>query len=201
MIVARAFFTGLALGTIARLWMRWISTDPEFTWSGTIFIVGAFTIFFTAQSLVLVLRGSTSSRRRSGILRAGGLVFTLPIFTAAGGIMFPTVALASFALWGGILQKRGRVFSLALSLIIPIIISKDIVVDFGWTFATVGRILLFFSIYTLVIFATRPTLSPSQRSGEERKGSLSRKQKVMISVGILVVVALLRLFMFGISGD
>ena len=33
---------GLAWGVIPRLWMRFISTNPEFTWSGTLFIVIGF---------------------------------------------------------------------------------------------------------------------------------------------------------------
>ncbi|HSP27497.1 MAG TPA: hypothetical protein VLN74_03025, partial [Ilumatobacteraceae bacterium] len=37
-------FAGAALGVVARWWMRLISDDPEFTWSGTIFIVLAFTV-------------------------------------------------------------------------------------------------------------------------------------------------------------
>lgn len=35
----------LALGIIARLWMRLIAPEPDFTWSGTIFIVAGFTVF------------------------------------------------------------------------------------------------------------------------------------------------------------
>jgi hypothetical protein len=44
-VIAGYFLTGLVLGVIARFWMRWISTDPEFSLSGTIFIVGAFALF------------------------------------------------------------------------------------------------------------------------------------------------------------
>lgn len=94
---------GLTLGIIARLWMRWISTDPEFSWSGSIYIVGAITIFVTTQSVVSVLRSRNLSRGKSRLVRAGGILLTLPIFAAAGGSMFPTVALASFALWTGLL--------------------------------------------------------------------------------------------------
>ena len=34
---------GAALGIVARAWMRLISEDPEFSWSGTLFIVIGFT--------------------------------------------------------------------------------------------------------------------------------------------------------------
>ena len=39
--LAAGLFGGFALGVIARAWMRLITEDPEFTWKGTIFIVGA----------------------------------------------------------------------------------------------------------------------------------------------------------------
>ncbi len=169
--------------------MRWISTDPEFSWGGTIFIVGAFTIFITAQSLVMILRRRASSRLRSGILRTLGVVFTLPLFNAGGVIMFPTVALASVALWTGIPQRRGKIILLALSLIIPAKISLDIVGDFGLTIVTLGRILLFLLIYSLVIFATRPTLSPNEDLNAVRMRSFSRKTKVIISLCVLIFAA------------
>ena len=42
---------GLLLGASARAWMRTISTDPEFTMSGTFFIVLGFTFFAAMQSV------------------------------------------------------------------------------------------------------------------------------------------------------
>ena len=161
-VIAGYFLTGLALGVIARFWMRWISTDPEFSWSGTIFIVGAFALFFTTQSLVSIFSNITTSQLISRLIRIGGLILTLPLFMGAGAMMFPSVVLASFALWGGLLKRRGQLIFLSLSLIIPSIISKDIITDFGWSFATLGRILLFFLIYTVIVLATRPTTSPNR---------------------------------------
>jgi hypothetical protein len=198
-ILLTGLLGGLSLGIVARLWMRWISTDPEFTWSGTGFIIGAFTISMFTQSIVLVLRRRTLSRRKLRVVRAGGVIFTLPMFTAAGGIMFPTVALASIALWTGIFKKRGRIVLLALSLIFPILISRDIVRDFGWTFSTLGRILLFVAIYGLVILATRPTFSPSFESVKNRK-PLSAKMKALLFAGIFVIVIVFMLLTFGVPG-
>ena len=83
--------SGLLLGVIARLWMRWISTDPEFSWSGSIFIVLAITIFFTVHSIVYFAIRKSWSRRSLTIVRTVAIIFSLPIFTAAGGIMLPTV--------------------------------------------------------------------------------------------------------------
>jgi len=35
---------GLAVVVVARAWMRWITVDPEFSWSGTIGIVVVFVV-------------------------------------------------------------------------------------------------------------------------------------------------------------
>ncbi len=199
-VVLVGIFGGLIVGVVSRFWMRWISTDPEFSWSGTIFIVGAFTIFFTTQSVVFLLRQLVHTRQRTTLIRVFGVIFSLPIFTAAGGIMFPAVALASIALWTNALGPRGRKVLLVLSLVIPFRVSKDIVEDFGWTFATVGRILLFIAIYTLVIISTRPTLSPYFDVNSE-PSIFSRKKKILMLVGVLFIVALFVLLTSGIPGS
>ena len=52
--------SGFIFGVVARLWMRWISTEPEFTWSGSIFIVSGFVVFATSQSIIGLLRNHAS---------------------------------------------------------------------------------------------------------------------------------------------
>ena len=164
--IALGFFVGITVGVVARAWMRWISTEPEFSWAGTIFIVIAFTIFFTVQSIVTVFRRRVRSRTATTLVRIFGVIFSLQLFFAAGAVMFPTVVIASIVLWTEGLKRLGRkgriarVVLLALSLIIPINSSKDIISDFGWTIPTLGRILLFATIYSLVIIALRPTVRP-----------------------------------------
>ncbi len=160
------FFVGVTVGVVARAWMRWISTEPEFSWSGSIFIVLAFTIFFTVQSIVTVFRRRVRSRLSTTLVRICGVIFSLQLFFAAGAVMFPTVVIASIVLWTEGLKRLGRkgriaqVVLLALSLAIPINTSKEIISDFGWTIPTLGRILLFATIYGLVIIALRPTIRP-----------------------------------------
>lgn len=167
-VVLTALLGGLALGVVARSWMRWISTDPEFSWSGTIFIVLAFMIFSTNQSIVLLLRQKIRGKRSVLVVRTFGVIFSLPIFAAAGAIMFPTVALASVGTWNSSLGRRTRGVLLLLSLGIPIKISIDIISDFGWTVATLGRILLFVFIYSLIIIATQPTVKSFHLDGVEK---------------------------------
>jgi hypothetical protein len=79
---------------------------------------------------------------------------------AAGGMVLPTVALASLGMWRTSLGKRSRTALVLLSLIIPVIISRDIVSDFGWSIATLGRLVLFAFIYISVVSALCPTITP-----------------------------------------
>jgi len=202
--LALGFLGGMTVGVLARVWMRWISTDPEFSWSGSIFIVMSFTIFFTAQSIVAIFRRRVRSRRATTLVRVLGVLLSLPLFSAAGAVMLPTVAIASIVLWTGVLNKFGgkgrvaRVVLLALSLAIPINISRDIISDFGWTIPTLGRILLFVTIYSIVIIATRPTLKPyfGENSGPRK---LSKLQKVLLVIGALGIVLFLFVSIIGIG--
>jgi len=43
---------GAAWGILARMWMRLISTNPEFSWSGTLFIVGLAALLGAGVGLV-----------------------------------------------------------------------------------------------------------------------------------------------------
>lgn len=85
---------GLLWGVGMRAWMRFISTDPEFSWSGTLFIVGATTIAGTLTGLAYhrwqVGRGPWWRL----------LAFSyLPLGTAAGSVMLPTFVIGGIA-WG-----------------------------------------------------------------------------------------------------
>jgi len=108
--------SGFILGVVARLWMRWISTEPEFSWSGSIFIVSGFVIFATSQSIVGLLRKRFHGKLATFAIRVVGVIFSLPIFAAAGAIMLPTVVLASIAIWRPSLRKSVKSVLLILAL-------------------------------------------------------------------------------------
>lgn len=100
---------GAAVGVLARTWMRLITTDePEFSWSGTLFIVGAFAIMGGVA-------GAVAGARRGGwhgppmmALRAAGLVAVLPLVTGAGLVLAPTLLLGTLAMarrtWPAVLR-------------------------------------------------------------------------------------------------
>lgn len=197
LIIPLATLTGLLLGVIARLWMRWISTEPEFTWSGSIFIVLAITIFFTAHATVFFALRQGWSRRSLAIARSVAILFSLPIFSAAGGQMLPTVLTASLALWRKTLPKWLRVILGITSLVIPIVIVNNIGDEFGWGIVTIGRILLFVFIYSAVIAMTKATVTKSLGGKPMRR----RKEIIVILIILLVLFGGVKLFMFGVGGS
>jgi len=198
-LILAAVFGGLLLGIVARLWMRWISTDPEFTWGGTIGIVIAFTVFTTTQTAIFVLRKRVRSSRFGSVIRGVGIFFTLPLFTAAGAIMFPTVALTSIALWQKQMDRKVRIALYAIGSIIPILQIKGFITNFGWTIATLGRVLLFIAIYVIVVILIKPTVSPF-KFGSEIKAAKGRRNTWVI-LFIVFVTLLFLFFTIGIQGN
>jgi hypothetical protein len=75
-----------------RLWMRFVSTDPEFTWSGTGFILGAALL----AGLGLGTAYAFSRKARRGWWRLFGLPVIL-LGGGAGAIMLPGLLLGGLA--------------------------------------------------------------------------------------------------------
>lgn len=148
---------GLALGAIARMWMRFISTDPEFTWSGTLFIVLGFGVFGTTQALGTIVRRRARRAWPVRIARAIGGVGSLPLFVAAGGMMFPTVLAGSFAAWQSERKPWVRALSALVALLPVLLVGSQLVSDFGWSLRTAAGMVGLIAIYATIIRATRPT--------------------------------------------
>ena len=87
---------GLTWGVVARLWMRFISRQPEFSWGGTGIILGAAAL--AGLSLGLAHRLRAGGARRWWRLLGLGTVF---LAFGAGTIMVPTVIL-----WGLAMARR-----------------------------------------------------------------------------------------------
>src|SRR5689334_19537109 len=81
---------GLAVGLVARWWMRLIADAPAFTWSGTLVIVAAFTVAGTGLGIAWAGAGARA-RSASTVARVVGGTGTMALFTGAGAIMLPTV--------------------------------------------------------------------------------------------------------------
>lgn len=155
--LAIGLFGGLALGIVARAWMRLIAEDPDFTWDGTIFILGAFTVFGFTQSVAAVVRRRARRRWAVRLGRMLGMIGMLPLFVGAGSIMLPTVV------GGGLARARVdwrgyvRVICLLLALGPVVLVGSQLVGSFGWSLHTVAGFLAMLAIYGTIVAATKQT--------------------------------------------
>lgn len=150
---------GLAWGVLARLWMRFISTDPEFTWSGTLFIVIGFGIAGLAQSGAYLGRRAGLRRPAMTGVRVVGVIGLLPLGMAAGGTMFPTVILATLSLtnrgW-----PRGLRVLVGVIAVIPALLTAASLFDQLSLWRAVTGSIWFVAIYAGIIWAARFSLGP-----------------------------------------
>lgn len=149
---------GFAWGIAMRAWMRFITAQPEFTWSGTLFILGAATITGT-------LLGLAWHRRAVGGVGWWRLAaLSLLLLGAGGAVMWPAVVLGAMALgrpWKPWI--RVTLGALAAASQIPVVVSIADNWKFGFTQIAVATIvyvpLLFLEVWAFsVVF--RPSASP-----------------------------------------
>lgn len=88
---------GLLWGVVARVWMRFISAAPEFTWNGTLGVVGIFAAFGLGQALAAVARRDGWRRGGRWAARVVAIATTVPLGLAAGAPMLPSLVLAAVA--------------------------------------------------------------------------------------------------------
>jgi hypothetical protein len=178
---------GLAWGTIARLWMRFISTNVEFSWSGTLFIVIGFGIAALAQSGAYLGRRANLKRPAMTALRVVGVIALLPLGVAAGASMFPTIILATLALTHHTWPRwlRGIVGAVAIA---PTVATALSFFDDLSLIRAVVAVIWFLAIYAGIIWAARFSLGP-QLDG----------WRLPMAVRILGVVALAPLILLAIS--
>ena len=150
---------GLAWGITARLWMRFISTAPEFTWGGTIFIVVGFGIAGLAQSGAYLGRRAGLRRRAMTALRVAGVISLLPLAFGAGASMLPTIVLAALVLshrsWPRWLRLVVGAFALLLTFVTARSFFNDLSPERG-----VVAVIWFLAIYAVIIWAARFSLGP-----------------------------------------
>lgn len=114
---AAGLVIGAGWGVAARVWMRLISTDPEFTWSGTLSIITVAALAGLGLGLV---SGARACGRRSLWRLAALLAF--PIVAAPQGIVafLPAFLLGGLAL-SGRLSPRWRTTLLAVAAAMPVL--------------------------------------------------------------------------------
>jgi hypothetical protein len=155
-----AVLGGGVLGALARSWMRLISTEPEFTWAGSLFITIAFAVFGLGQAISWTAR--RRSWRRPGVTaaRVVGTVFGLAIFGGAGSLMLPTVLFGALAAWRTDWARLGRVLAAIVALPAAVFVVASLVGELGWGVRCLAGVAGFAAIYGVVIVALGPTVAP-----------------------------------------
>src|SRR4051812_39067860 len=159
-ILAVGPLAGAVLGVAARAWMRLISDDPEFSWSGTIFIIGGFTLFGIGQSIATATRRRARRRWTLTIARVVGAITMMPLFVAAGSVMMPTVVGGGLALTRTNWNKVVRWGCLAVALLPVLFVTKDLIGSFGWSLHALAGFAGLVAIYGTIIAAARSTFAP-----------------------------------------
>lgn len=155
-----AILSGFSLGVIARLWMRWITTTPEFTWGGTLGIIFSFAIFSMTQGFLFLAHRNHKSKSKVRLFRIIALFFTLPLFSAAGAIMLPAVLPGSLAQWRGSWPKWLRVLLGVAAIVWAAGVAQQYIIkSFGWTLESVLQITVFVLIYMIVIRITKGAIA------------------------------------------
>ena len=144
---------GLALGVLARVWMRLISDNPEFSWGGTVGVICVFVLFALGTGISLMM--STGSRTKDRIGRSVGLLFLLPLFGAAGAQMMPTVILGSLSLHRTTWKSWIRVLFGLLALVLPVRVVLDQLINKANPWSVLGM-LMFMATYAAVVIMTAP---------------------------------------------
>jgi hypothetical protein len=140
---------GLVWGVLIRLWMRLISTDPGFSWSGTLYILIAATIFGLG---VGAAGAGRRSRRRWArrVTRVAGAFSLIFLSAAAGMIMVASVIPATLAVAERRWWKPVRVALLALSLL-PLRVAMTEIGKSGETTKTVVATGLYLGLMAVLV--------------------------------------------------
>ena len=132
--------------------MRFISTDGEFTWAGSLIVVGAFAFAVVGQAVVFLARRSELQATWFVGLRVFSLVALLPLGFGAGAFALPLVLLVSLAAvrtgWPSWLRGLLGV----LALVVAGFIATHLFGDLGLLRGFVGT-LWFLVIYAGLAFA------------------------------------------------
>jgi hypothetical protein len=180
---------GLAWGIQARVWMRFISTDPEFTWSGTLFIVIGFGTAALAQSAAHL--GSRAGLRRSRLtpLRVASFASLLPLGAAAGGPVFPTIVIAPLALTHTEWSTRTRLLLSGVSLIPIFAIGGILIDDLSLARAAIGFV-WFLGVYAGIVWAARFTIAPQRDGWRAPRWARRLGVAALVATGVLEIVFL-----------
>ncbi|MBA3286766.1 MAG: hypothetical protein H0U21_01900 [Acidimicrobiia bacterium] len=150
---------GFLVGVAARVWMRLVSSDPEFSWAGTIGIVGLFTIAGLTQGLALGTRRRGWSRRAQTPVRVLAAIGGLLLGSSAGIVMLPALISGSLAIGRTDWSLRARSIADSVALLNAIGVGLMIRADLWRGRAGVGWLAMLV-LYTAIIGGRSLNLRP-----------------------------------------
>ncbi len=156
--------TGLGLGVAARGFMRLLTVDPEFTWSGTILIVGLFVVFGTVQGVVAAITGRTTRTWITVPARLAGGLSYLMLGGGAGTLMMPFLWFGALALWRTTWHHLVRTTLAALAAanmigVVGLTLSEDELEGLREP-GVIAGFALFAATYAAALWTAGPTLRP-----------------------------------------
>lgn len=113
--LARGLTIGAGVGIAYRLWMRLISTNPSFSWDGTIFIILLGVFAGVGASLARTARTRFRRRWARGVARTLGTIAVLALGLGQGMIALPVWLLGGLAWARSQWNRWVRVALLALA--------------------------------------------------------------------------------------
>jgi hypothetical protein len=164
---ARGFFLGVAWGVVARVWMRLVSTSPEFSWRGTLGILGS------AGFAGLIL-GVVHAARTGGGSPWWRLLCLLALvaFHGLGIVLLPAVIGGGWGLRRGVLGRVTGVAALLSAPAILLALSRDGIDTHEGPYPLLAFLVIAIGgVLMLVLTAawgTSTALGPWERSGERR---------------------------------
>jgi MFS family permease len=162
--LAMSALGGLLAGAVGaaffRWFMRYVSTDPEFSWSGTMAIIIIFAFFGTVQGLALGARRVGLRRRWLTPFRLLGAVGLLGTMAGAGVIMAATVMGGGLAAHRPDWPRPARIVAGAAAVANLVAVAVMTAQELGgWSKPLVAAVWLTV-IYALIVAGAGPTLSP-----------------------------------------
>lgn len=111
--MAVGLFVGAGWGIIARAWMRLISERPEFSWSGTLYVVGAPAVIGAVVALAHV--AMARQWRAARVVRVPAALVHVLLGMGAGVLLLPTIVFGSLALAR---RRYGVAVRVAIALVV-----------------------------------------------------------------------------------
>ena len=183
LVLFTSFLAGAVLGVVARIWMRFITTNREFSWEGTLIIVIGFGVAFLGQAGVYLGRRSGARPSAFVALRILAIVTLLPLSFGAGAVGFPVVVLAPLAIIRTGWNRWLRVLLGVLALLPIVFIAFTLLSDLFVIRAAIG-LAWFALIYGVLVWAVSFSFAPRDdprfthgvRDGRRHEGALGQER-------------------------